>query len=298
MAGMLDQAARIFFTYVWGAPGEPAWPLTFTTKASRTLARNALTEGDLVFTVCTKREPTPVDLWGRVVGLFRVSDLEVNTQDYDLPRRLDRPEFDGVTRFPFALHPLAVWEVTTTDNIFSELVGPLTPTHHLQAQSNLVELDAATAAPLMALSRREVEPAWPKTEFGRGLVTWKNSKLAPKHQGAFTGVFSDHAVWYVYTLVLRNGSGKALAVKVGYSNDPEDRAAAHNGPLATEVTGLRWGVDLRQPTSSEEGARMVEQAVLQKYHAQRLASNGEILKSVDPAAVAASIAVEMRNQRE
>ncbi len=289
---------RVFFTYVWGAPGEPASPLTFASKASRTQARNVLTEGDLVFTVCTRREPTPSDLWGRVVGLFCVSDLEVNTQDYELPRRLDRPEFDAITRFPFALHPLNVWEITSPDNMFSELVGPLTSTHHLQAQSNLVELDAATAAPLMALSRREVEPEWPKSEFGRGLVARKNSKLAPKHQGTFTGAFADHSIWFVYTLVLRNASGKALAVKVGYSNDPRARAEVHNVPLATEVTGLEWSVDLQQPASSEDMARTVEQAVLRKYDRHRLASNGEILNINDPMAVASSVAQEMRLLRE
>lgn len=62
-----------------------------------------------------------------MLGVFRVSDLEVNTQDYGLPRRHDNPEFDNVTRFPFALHPIAVWEVTSSVNMFAELVGPLPP---------------------------------------------------------------------------------------------------------------------------------------------------------------------------
>lgn len=45
---------KVFFTYVWGPPGNPAWPLTFATKAARSHARKVLTEGDLVFTICTK----------------------------------------------------------------------------------------------------------------------------------------------------------------------------------------------------------------------------------------------------
>lgn len=293
---MTTYVPRVFFTYVWGAPGDPAWPLTFASKAARTHARKVLTEGDLVFTVCTKSEPTPVDLWGRVTGLFRMSDLEVNTLDYDLPRRLDRPEFDSVVRFPYALHPIEVWEIADEKNLFSDLVGPLTPTHHLQAQSKLVELDSASSKPLLALSRLKVTPAVPKTEFGFGRVLQKQSKLAPKHKGPFSGAFAEHEVWYVYVLVLRDGKGKVLAVKVGYSNDPRVREDAHNFPLATEVTGLRWGTYFKQPTSSEDIAREVEQAVLGRFSKHRLPSNGEILRDVDPISVGSSIGLELRSR--
>ncbi len=287
---------KVFFTYVWGAPGDPAWPLTFATKAARSHARKVLTEGDLVFTVGTRGEPTQATQKGRVLGVFRVSDLEVNTQDYGLPRKHDKSEFDSVTRFPFALHPIAVWEITSLDNMFAELVGPLTPNHHLQAQSKIVELDEITAAPLLVLERQEVQPALPKTEFGKGLVAQKNSKLAPKHQGSFTGSFGDHDTWYVYTLVLRDARKKALAIKVGYSNAPEARETAHNGPMASEVTGLRWNAEFRQPTSSEDAAREVEQIVLARYATHKLASNGEILAGVDPLMVQAAIATVMRDR--
>ncbi len=243
------------YTYVWGPPGDPAWPMTFASKAGRSHARKVLNEGDLVFTVGTKSEPTAPQDKGCVLGVFRVSDLEVNTQDYGLPRRHENPDFDSVNRFPYALHPIAVWEITSPNSVFSELVGPLTPNHHLQAQSKVVELDEITAKPLLALDRKRVPPALPKTYFGKGLVAHKNSKLAPKHKGSFTGTFGDHDVWYVYTLVSRNEKKKALAVKVGYSNAPEKREAAHNGPMAQEVTGLRWGVDAKQPTASEDTAR-------------------------------------------
>jgi hypothetical protein len=289
---------KVFFTYVWGPPGNPARPLTFATKAGRTHARKVLSEGDLVFTVGTRGEPTEEAHKGRVIGAYCVSDLEVNTQDYDLPRKRDKPEYDGVTRFPFALHPISVWEITDRNNMFAELVGPLTPIHHLQAQSMIVELDTITAAPLLALKKREVPPALPKTEFGRGLVMQKNSKLAPKHQGSFTGRFGEHDIWYVYTIVLRDERKKALAVKVGYSNAPEVREATLNGAMAPEVTGLQWRAEFKQPISSEDAARDVEQAVLARYAKNRLASNGEILAGVDPAIVQAAIATVMRERSQ
>lgn len=286
---------KVFFTYVWGPPGNPAWPLTFATKAARSHARKVLTEGDLVFTVCTKGEPTSPENFGRVSGVFQVSDLEINTQDYGVPSRSDIPVMEAMARFPFALHPIAVWEITDPHNIFAELVGPLTPNHHLQAQSKIVELDAITAELLLALERREVPPAMPTTEFGKGLVMKKNSKLAPKHQGSFTGAFGDHEVWYVYALVLRDERKRPLAVKVGYSNAPEAREAAHNGPMAFEVTGLRWLAEFQQPTSSEDVAREVEQAVLKRFAKHQLASNGEILAGVDPIMVQSAVAMVMRD---
>jgi T5orf172 domain len=139
-----------------------------------------------------------------------------------------------------------------------------------------------------------VPPALPKTEFGKGLVLRKNSKLAPKHQGAFSGSFGDHDVWYVYALVLCNERNKSLAVKIGYSNEPEAREAAHNTPLAHEVTGLYWKLEFKQPTSSEDAARDIEQAVLGHFKKHQLASNGEIISGVDPMLVAAKIGTVMR----
>ena len=136
----------------------------------------------------------------------------------------------------------------------------------------------------------------PKTEFGKGLVAQKNSKLAPKHEGSFTGTFGTHDIWYVYTLVLRDARKKALAVKVGYSSAPEAREAAHNGPMASEVTGLHWRAEFKQPTVSEDAAREVEQIVLARYKNHKLASNGEILAGVDPIMVQAAIANAMRDQ--
>jgi hypothetical protein len=286
--GMTDASTtKVFFTYVWGPPGDPAWPLTFSSKAARSHARATLAEGDIVFTVCTKIEPTRPEHQGKVVGAYKVSDLEVNTQDYDVPH-------NGITRFPFALHPIAVWQITSTNSLFAKIVGPLTPNHHLQAQSKLVELDPLSAKILLALDREEVSPALPKSEFGKGIVALKNSKLAPKHEGSFVGAFGIHAVWFVYTLVLRDSRNKPLALKVGYSNAPDDRELAYNISMATEVTGLHWKLDLKQPTSSEDAARQLEQDVLRHYDRHKLGSNCEILANIDPLDVVKTIADLMR----
>lgn len=285
---------KVFFTYVWGAPGEPAWPLTFSTKDARAHARNVLSEGDLLFTVGTKGEPTVDEQRGRVLGLYRLSEFEVNTQDYRGLRIKSAADKASFERFPFALHPISVWEITSTNNVFSALVGPLTNNHHLQAQTKVVELDPVTAEPLLAMERREVTPAVPKTLFGQGLVALQNSKLAPKHEGAFEGSFTPHDVWYLYALVLRDARKRELAFKIGYSHDPEKRAESFDGMIAGEVTGLSWRVYLKQPTASEDAARSIEQALLGRYAAKRLASNGEVISGVNGASIAAAVADLMR----
>ncbi len=289
---------KVFFTYVWGPPGDPAWPMMFANKGARSHALKVLTEGDLVFTVGTKGEPTEKEFKGRVLGLYRVSDLEVNTLDYVISGRHDQSEIDDITRFPYSLHPVAVWEITSNDNVFAELVGPLTPHHHLQAQAKVVELAPVTAEPLLALDLRDVRLALPQNEFAKGRVAQKNSKLAPKHKGSFTGTFGDHDIWYVYTLVLRDTRQKVLALKVGYSSAPSARETAYNTPIAYEVTGLHWKVDAKQPTASEDVAREIEQAILNQFAMYKLASNGEILSGVDPTAVAAEIAKHMHSRSD
>lgn len=285
---------KVFFTYVWGPPGDPCWPLTFATKAARTQAKQALSEGDYVFTVGTKGEPTSPNYQGRVAGLYQVSSLEVNTTDYidqvkvkDMAERL-------ASQFPYALHPIAVWEITSQDNMFSRLVGPLTNTHHLRAQSSVVELDTETAAPLLTLDRRPVSLAEPKTLLGRGLVAQKNSKLAPKHEGAFSGAFGDHAIWYVYVLALKDQRGRDLAFKIGYASDPLARLAAYQAPMAAEVTGLTWKLALKQPVASEDDARSIEQALLTHFSRHTLASNGEIIKGPAEADIQSRMAMILR----
>lgn len=287
---------RVFFTYVWGQPGEPAWPLTFAGKAERTHAKKHLSEGDIVFTVGTRGAPTPPIDQGRVLAAYMASGLEVNTRDYVDPSLDEASWIETVTRFPVALHPVAVWGITSANNVFSTLVGSLTPKHHLQGQSRIVELDQVTAEPLLALERRQLPIAVPKTVFGQGLVAKANSKLAPKHQGIFSGAFAPHEIWYVYVLVLKDVRNKELAFKIGYSHDPALRSAAYNIPLAPEVTGLKWSVCLEQPTPSEEAARIVEQTLLSRFKKNRLASNGEIVSGLSSATISSSIADIMRKQ--
>ncbi|MFP1632917.1 GIY-YIG nuclease family protein [Zhengella sp. ZM62] len=269
--------ARIFFTYVWGHPGNPCWPLTFGSKAARTQARRALTEGDFVFTVGTKQEPTAPEDRGRVLGLYQVSDLEVNTRDYANQIADSILKERAVVEFPVAMHPIAVWEITDPNNIFSDIVGRLTRTHHLTARNTVAEIDGETGQALLALKRRPVQLAKPTTFLGRGLVAQKDSKLAPKHEGEFSGRFGDHAIWYVYALALEDRAKRLLALKLGYSNEPEQRCNAYQTPMAGEVTGLSWRLAMKQPTGSEDEARQVEQELLKRFESNRLQSNREII---------------------
>jgi len=158
----------------------------------------------------------------------------------------------------------------------------------------VVESKGNAAERLLTLDRQKSPLAKPKTEFGKSRVAEKNRKLAPKHQGSFTGTFSEHDVWYVYTLVLRNAKDKVLTVKVGYCSAPETREAFYNKALAQEVTGMSWKLHGRQPTVSEEAARKIEQGILAHYASHKIESNDEILRDVDPDLVFAKIGSIMR----
>lgn len=289
-----DSFGRVFFTYVWGAPGDPAWPLTFASKAARSHAKKVLSEGDIVFTVGTRSEPTPEQFRGNVLGAYKVSGLEVNTQDYVDRDETDEVVADAISRFPYALHPIEVQAFDPPSDLFAELVGPLTPNHHLQAQSKVVELDTITAEPLLRLQGRQVALSEPKSLLGRGRIAQHGSKLAPKHEGDFKGRYGDHELWYVYVLALRDQRGKCFAFKLGYSSDTNARLKAHNKPMATEVTGLEWEILVDQPTSSEDDARTVEQLLLRKFSAQRLQSNGEIVTGVKETELQTALAAALR----
>ncbi|MCF6326349.1 MAG: hypothetical protein L3J21_03540 [Devosiaceae bacterium] len=274
---------KAYFTYVWGGSSEPAWPLTFTNKSTRNHAVKNLVSGDLVYTVGTKSEPTPKEFQGRVLGVYRLSDLVMNTADYQLD------DHKGVERFPYALHPLEVWAIDEKENQFSKIVGPLTPNHHLQAQTKVMELDEISGNKLSRLARSTIIFAKPVTALGQGKVKANQSKLGPKHSGRIEGSFHDHDVWFVYSLVLRNQLGKVLAIKVGYSHDPLSRECAYNKCMANELTGLRWERDVAQPMPDEDAARKVEQGVLKKFRKQQIDSNGEILNITDTVEIMSAI---------
>ena len=285
---------KVFFTYVWGPPGDPCWPLTFGSKGARTQAKKALSEGDYIFTIGTKKEPTDPAYQGRVLARYEVSSLEVNTADYlnhiDSRAMTDR----AASAFPYALHPISVHEITSRNNIFSKLVGTLTGGHHLQAQTTVVELHPDTAAPLLTLESRSVSLAEPKTLLGRGLIAQKNSKLAPKHEGAFSGAFGNHAIWFVYVLALQDQRGRDRAFKIGYANDPKARLEHYRMHSAPEVTGLNWHLPMQQPTSNEDEARKIEQALLAYFAKYRLPSNGEIISGPSQADIASRMAIILR----
>lgn len=248
-----------------------------------------------VFTVGTKGEPTSAEHRGRVLGVYRVSSLEVNTRDY--VGQVDTSEVSrrAADEFPYALHPIAVWEITAEENLFSNLVGPLTGADHLRAQSTVVELAPEPASRLLSLARRPVTLAEPQTLLGRGLVAQKNSKLAPKHEGEFHGRFGDHSIWYVYALVLKDQRGRDRAFKIGYANDPDARLETYRMHSAAEITGHAWGLVLKQPMSSEDEARAVEQALLADFAKHKLPSNGEIISGPSQSDIISRMAVILRN---
>nr|WP_272211144.1 GIY-YIG nuclease family protein [Marinicella sp. W31]MDC2877029.1 GIY-YIG nuclease family protein [Marinicella sp. W31] len=273
---------KVFFTYVWGPPGEPCWPLTFSSKGGRTQARNVLSDGDYVFTIGTRQQETDEQYRGRVLGLYQVTTQEVNTRDYIDPLSAGEAMRRTAEEFAFALHPALVWEITDTDNDFGNLVGSLPRALYYRAQTGVAELSPEAAERLLVLTRRPVRLAEPTTLLGQRRI--QQSRLAPKHEGEFSGRFGEHETWFVYVFALHDRQGRSLAFKIGYASDPEARRKAYQFPMAEEVTGLRWKFLHKEAWATEDDARSVEQALLKRFSKNRLVSNGEIIHGLPPAA--------------
>lgn len=134
-----------------------------------------------------------------------------------------------------------------------------------KARDSVAEFSPETAAPLLGLARRLPTLVEQKENLGCGLVSPKNSKLAPKYEGAFVGQFAEHDIWFVYALELKDQRGRDLAFKIGYANDPEKRRTAYQAAMAEEVSGLTWTVAVSQATASEDEARRVVRNLLAHF---------------------------------
>ena len=66
-------------------------------------------------------------------------------------------------------------------------------------------------------------------------------------------------------------------------------------PDGCRSDGLRWRAEFLHPTFTEDVARQVEQAVLNRFAKNQLANNGEIIAGVDPVMVQSAIAMVLRD---
>lgn len=288
---------NVFFTYIYtpggqyyeyGSSGNIGWPLTFSNKGGRTVARNLLAEGDIVFGVVSQTPGhgavVPEALKGRVLQAWQMTtqnalltDYEVETTDWDL-------------QWPFALQPIRTWEIPNAP-LFRDLEGYDASTHTLQSVSSIERVNAELAANLLQILKDhaiEVEMA----EFKFATMQQRNEQLRQRHPIRIAGYevdpIQEGELNYVYIATLGKNS---KIVKIGHATNPNERVESFNKYRLTSES--QWVMHTRQPIGSVQKAVMAEATLGEAFAQFRTEkNNNEIyigLNAIDVAIKLATI---------
>ena len=285
--------SRIFFTYVWGPFGEKGAPLTFTSKANRTMAQHSTEVGDIAFGVVSRNPANPgviipEELKGRVVSAWQVSHASADTAQYELgsTKDWDRDE-SGSYRWPFALQPIRTWKLRDAPE-FRELdgYGPGTHTQRAITTLQLVEQDelAASLRDLLVTQGEEVEVMMPRFQAMVAQV----QVLRQKHPFALKGYTvtpNADALNHIYIATL---GSKRRTLKIGHAQDAAARVESFNSyRLSSEP---QWRLHTYQPIGTVQQAIEVEKRLGEIFAKHRTEpNNGEVFVDLDPDTVLARI---------
>lgn len=284
---------EVFFTYVWGGNTDQGTPLTFTNKASRTIAIRNAPEGSLVFGIVSQN---PVDpevripeaIRGRVVSAWQISHAEANTADYGIEARNAWDELpEGGYRWPFALQPIRTWRLNDPP-LFKELQGYSNETHTQQAVTSVESVNDELAQSLLdVLEANGVEI--PVMEPRYRTVAQRVQVLRQRHPfaGSAYSVSPDtESTNYVYVATL---GPKSNVLKIGHSTDPEARVDQFNKYRLAEEK--QWILEVRQPIGTIEAAIEVETRLGELFSNYRTqAHNQEIFVGLDATTVLTRLA--------
>ncbi len=267
---------QVFFTYIYsraetyeyGASDNQGWPLTFSQEAGRSVARNLIQEGDLVFGVVSGNPGhgavVPEKFKGRAVQVWQVTRQSSLLTDYDL----ELTDFN--LQWPYALQPIRTWEITDPP-LFRELEGYDSSTHTLRSVSSIEEVNETLAQSLLKLFEQQAnEVNLPPYKYPS--VQQRNEVLRQRHPVRIEGYSVDpverEEVNFVYVATLGKGS---KILKVGHSNDPEERVRSFNKyRLSSEP---QWHLEVRQPYGSVQAAVKAEATLGEVYSAHRTETN-------------------------
>lgn len=272
---------RVFFTYIYsnddtyiyGERTNSGWPLTFSLPAGRTIARNMLKEGDLVFGVISSNPghgvTVPEKFKGRVVVVWQMTRQSSLLTDYDL----DLNEFD--LQWPYALQPIRMWEIFEPP-LFRELDGYDNETHTLRSVSSIEDVNEVLGHSLIGLLETqgtEIELA----KFKFPAMQQRNAQLRQRHpfriEGYSVAPPEEGQVNYIYIATLGKG-GKVL--KIGHAVDPNVRIEAFNQyRISTEP---QWTLEVSEPRGTVQDAIKAEAAlgdIFSKYRTEH--HNSEIM---------------------
>jgi len=251
---------RCHFTYVWGGHASRGSPITFTSKANRTLSIRNCDVGDLVFGVVSRNPSDPTvqirdEDRGKLVSAWQVSHITADTADFGIEAlsTWERTE-DGGYRWPFALQPIRAWRITDAP-VFREIAGYTPGTHTQRAVSALQEVEgeiAETLVNILKASGVELEVLMPRFK----VTAAKVKKLRQRHPFATSGYsveIDSNSLNSVYIATLGN---RKDILKVGHSKDAKARVEGFNKFRMTDEP--QWTLHTDQPIGTVEEAIEVE----------------------------------------
>ncbi|MDP2581335.1 GIY-YIG nuclease family protein [Shimia thalassica] len=276
---------NIFFTYIYASHGQESlsgasekigWPLTFSNKGGRSMARNMVKEGDIVFGVVSSSPGhdviVPEEFKGRVKSAWQVTrhnalltDYLVNATDWDL-------------QWPYALQPIRTWEILDAP-LFRELDGYDSETHTLKSVSSVERVNEELAGSLLRVLKeqaKEIEMA----EFRFATMQQRNLTLRQKHPVRIEGYTVDPVDHeeqnYVYIATLGKGSKN---LKVGHSTNPKERVESFNKFRLSDEK--QWHLEFSQPMGAVQNAVRAEALLGEEFAKFRTeANNNEIYVGV------------------
>lgn len=254
---------RCHFTYVWGGHVDKGSPITFTSKANRTLSIRNCDEGDLVFGVVSRNPGDPTvaireEDRGKLVSAWQVSHITADTADFGIEAsNFWERTSDGEYRWPYALQPIRAWRIEDAPE-FRNLPGYTNNTHTQRAVSALQEVDGELAKALIATlktSGSQLQVLTPRFK----VIAAQVNKLKQRHPFAksdYSVEVDQDTLISVYIATLGNRSD---ILKVGHSKNAAARVESFNKfRLSNEA---QWKLHTDQPIGSIEEAIDVENAL-------------------------------------
>lgn len=285
---------QLFFTYIYsnddsysyGDPANQTWPLTFSSKRSRTVARNLIKDGDLVFGVVSSNPGhgavVPEQFKGRVVCVWQMTRHNALLTDY----KADWTDFD--LQWPYALQPIRVWEIKDAP-LFRELDGYDQTTHTFRSVSSIEHVNETLAQSLLSVFRENANEV-NLLPYKYPAMQQRNAILRQRHpvrtEGYSVPPAQQDELNYVYVATLGKGS---KTLKIGHSTDPEARVESFNKyRLSSE---LQWRLAVKEPRGSAQQAVKAEAALGEIYAQYRTeANNNEIYVGISASDVLARLA--------
>ncbi|SHE29499.1 T5orf172 domain-containing protein [Litoreibacter ascidiaceicola] len=286
---------NVFFTYVYASHGKDdlegavkkiGWPLTFSSKSGRSMARNMVKEGDIVFGVVSSSPGhdviVPEEFKGRVKSAWQVTrqnalltDYKVNATDWDL-------------QWPYALQPIRTWEILDAP-LFRELDGYDAKTHTLKSVSSVEHVNEELAGSLLGIMKAQGNEI-PMAEFRFTSMQQRNLALRQKHpvriEGYSVEPIDSDELNYVYIATLGKGTKN---LKIGHSSTPNERVEHFNKYRLSDEK--QWQLHTAQPMGSVQNAVKAEATlgeVFAKFRTE--VNNNEIYVGLDAMDVLARLA--------